>query len=167
VWLVGALLVPLAAVCVFTPAPVQGQPQRRPGFTPNPNVPPPVTPNLPRFPTQEWRCSGCNTLLGTGAIKPMIDRCPNCGIRFNNGFPGAGAGGGFSPGVGGGSSGSTPAVTASTVVMGLAIVAGVLVVLGGVIAAVVFLARASSGSKEPKHRKRIKRIKSRSLPDQI
>lgn len=34
----------------------------------------------------EWRCSGCNHLVGSGPIKPLVDKCPSCGARFSNGF---------------------------------------------------------------------------------
>ena len=37
------------------------------------------------FGRNEWRCSGCNCLIGTG-IKPIAISCPQCGARFSNGI---------------------------------------------------------------------------------
>lgn len=51
-------------------------------------------PNPPGFGSSrnEWVCSGCRHVVGTGPIRPSVTTCPGCGARFSN--PGAGAPGG-------------------------------------------------------------------------
>lgn len=44
---------------------------------------------MPGFGRDEWRCSGCNTLVGTGPIRPNVANCPGCRARFNNTTAGA------------------------------------------------------------------------------
>jgi hypothetical protein len=48
-------------------------------------------PRPPRMPggglTQhEWVCSGCGKVLGRGAVKPVMPKCPFCGVKFSNGM---------------------------------------------------------------------------------
>lgn len=40
----------------------------------------------------EWVCSGCRHVVGTGPIRPSVTTCPGCGARFSN--PGVGGAGG-------------------------------------------------------------------------
>lgn len=40
----------------------------------------------------EWRCSGCNHLVGTGPFKPLVASCPKCNVRFTNGLSPGGFG---------------------------------------------------------------------------
>ena len=49
----------------------------------------------------EWVCSGCRRVVGTGPIRPNVTTCPGCGARFSNpgfGAPSGGAPGGAAPG---------------------------------------------------------------------
>jgi hypothetical protein len=116
-WIVAVLLVGAGGIFLAAPVPAQFRP-------PNPGIPkPPIPPgggipNRPGFPnppvTFEWKCSNCNAVLGTGAIKPALESCPKCGVHFINGRhspfsqnppaappampPGAGNPPGFNPG---------------------------------------------------------------------
>lgn len=34
----------------------------------------------------EWVCSGCQYVVGTGPVKPLVSNCPRCNAKFSNGF---------------------------------------------------------------------------------
>lgn len=55
----------------------------------------------------EWVCSGCRHVVGTGPIRPNVTTCPSCGARFSN--PGVGAPSGGAPNTGGTTGTAPPA----------------------------------------------------------
>src|SRR5262245_44285922 len=114
----GTVGVLAALACLLGPLPGRAQPPGYPGgpsYPGNPypgNMPrPPGIPNPPSFGppaggggftggfggVDEWYCTGCNRVLGTGPVKPSYSRCPFCGVKFINGGPDMGAP--FAPGM--------------------------------------------------------------------
>jgi hypothetical protein len=85
VGILGALLLPLAAVVLTGSFRAEAQPGKQ---IPRPPIfRPPQMPQMPQMPKIEtvWKCIHCNTVVGTGPFRPNLTECPNpnCPSRLN------------------------------------------------------------------------------------
>jgi hypothetical protein len=81
VLVLAALAVPVALLL----SPAQAQFGRPGGRLPRPPIPPGRMPGG-GLTQHEWVCSGCGKVLGRGAVKPIMPKCPFCGVKFSNGM---------------------------------------------------------------------------------
>lgn len=128
--------------------PAVNQPAMNPPAT-NPAAPPMNNP----FANNLWTCSHCGKEIGRGTAAPP-DRCPHCGARILNGVSQPGTG---SPGDGSADSSSGATKSSKKWLIGVAVGAGILVVLGMLLGGtwlVVHIVRGNGSASRPRRRRR-------------